>query len=71
MSTNNEIIIYKDSHKKPFAVYENFCVDNDFEPSGNPIKRLKTLKDAIKYANEYCATEIVEYGYHIDNSCLK
>ena len=74
MSTNNELIILKnDKHKrKPFEVHENFCVDNEFEASGSTIlERFETLIDAISFANDYCNEwPGVEYGYHIDESCL-
>lgn len=71
MSTNNEVIILKNKKGK-FEIHENFCVDNDFEPDKDTLLKIKdTLIEAIKYANEYCRTEIVEYGYEIDDSCLE
>jgi len=70
MSTNNQLIIIK---KKEFEVHENLCVDNDFEPSKDTLlKKFKTLKEAIKFANEYCNEwPGVEYGYWISEECLE
>ena len=71
MSTNNELILIKEG--KNFEVHENLCVDNNFEPDKSTLlKSFPALEEAIKYANEYCAEyPYVEYGYHIDGSCLE
>jgi len=69
MSSNNQLIILKE---KDFEVHENLCYDNDFEASKETLlKKFKTLKEAIRFANEYCNEyPYVEYGYHICDSCL-
>jgi len=70
MSTNNQLVVLKEKDK--FELHENFCVDNDFEPSKETLlKSFDVLETAIKYANEYCQEEIVEYGYVIRDECLK
>jgi len=70
MSSNNQLVIVK--KREVYEVHENICVDNPFRCNkNNLLKSFKTLKKAIKFANEYCDTYYVEYGYHIDNSCLK
>jgi len=72
MSTNNELYIRKTPEGK-FEIHENMCVDNDFEYTNESLKETKdTLIEAIKWAKEYCNEyPYVEYGYSIDNSCLK
>jgi len=68
MSANNQLIILK---KKQFEVHINLCVDNEFKPAPRTLlKTLKTLKQAIIFANKFCREEMIEYGYHIDGSCL-
>ena len=71
MSANNQLIILKQKGK--FSVHMNYCVDNEFKPSKNSLlKEFSTLKEAIKYSNEYCREyPYVEYGYTICDSCLK
>ena len=72
MSANNQLIIEKNElhTKKPFEVHMNYCVDNNFKSSGASIlDRFATLEEAIKYANEYCSEEIVEYGTYVHPSC--
>jgi len=75
MSINNQVIILRNKKWKnnQFEVHENLCVDNDFEPTGNTIlKRFRKLKEAIKYANEFCNEfPYVEYGVHICDSALE
>ena len=43
----------------------------DSDNKDSLIKKEETLEESIKFANKYCQTEIVEYGYHIDDGCLK
>jgi hypothetical protein len=58
--------------KGKFEVHHHFCVDNDFVPTKETLlKKVKTLVEAIKFANKYCRKEVVEYGYYICDSCLK
>lgn len=69
MSSNNQLIILKEKGK--YSVHLHFCVDNPFRASkDNLIKKFKTLVEAIKFANDYCIEEMVEYGTHICDSCL-
>lgn len=71
MSSNNQIVIIRGG-KGEFEVHLNSCVDNDFEPLKRTLlKKFKTLELAIKFANDYCAEEMVEYGYRITENCLK
>lgn len=68
MSANNQLIIIKQGSL--FCVHEDFCVDNDFEPTNeNLLYKAKTLKQAVQWANEYCSREIVEYGIKISDEC--
>ncbi len=70
MSANNQLVIIKVKNK--FEIHENSCIDNNFKPNKDSlIKKEETLEESIKFANKYCQTEIVEYGYHIDDGCLK
>ena len=71
MSTNNQLVILKG--KKFIEVHENLCVDNDFYSNKETLlKKFKTLKQAIKYANKYCNEyPYVEYGYYVEDNCLK
>jgi len=71
MSANNQLIIIKKGIW--FEVHENICVDNEFFPCAETLrKRFKSLESAIKFANKYCSEyPYVEYGYRIDNNCLK
>ena len=65
MSTNNQLHIIKEGKK--YNIYENHCVDNDFIPSKEDLLETKTsLKKAIKFANQYCSENIVEYGYSVE-----
>lgn len=70
MSVNNQLEILKEKGK--FNVHENICVGNKFIPNEDTLlESCSTLDKAIKYANEYCKKwPCVEYGYHIDDSCL-
>ena len=65
MSTNNQLVIIEKENK--FFIHENSCVDNDFKSTkDNLLKIENTLRDAIKWAEEYCNTyPYVEYGYTI------
>ena len=70
MSSNDMLMILK--KKGNFEIHHDLCVDNNFTPRKSSLVRIeKTLIEAIKFANEYCEEEIVEYGYHIQDSCLK
>jgi len=70
MSSNNQLVILKKG--KWFEVHHNLCVDNDFHPSkNNLLAKEKTLVEAIKYANDYCNEEMVEYGYYVDISSIE
>lgn len=70
MSSNNQLIILKEKGK--YEVWENGCVDNEFDKKTSTRLSFQTsLRKAIEFANEYCSKEIVEYGYYIDDSCLK
>jgi len=74
MSANNQVIILKNKEfkLKQFEVHEHFSVDNFFEPNRKTLlKRFKTLIKAIKYANEYCRENMVEYGVYVGDSCLE
>ena len=74
MSANNQLIIYKPKKHKnsKFEVHHNLCVDNDWKYNKRDIlEKFDTLENAIKFANNYCKKEIVEYGYSIDDSCLE
>lgn len=63
MSTNNQLIIIK---KEKFYIYENYCVDNEFEPSKENLHTTEdTLEEAIKWCNNYMSENLVEYGYDI------
>lgn len=77
MSSNNQLIILKNK-KGEIEVHHNLCVDNDFTPSKKSLLKSfkdkdknKNLKQAIKFAQEYCRTEFVEYGYHIEERALE
>jgi len=63
--SNNQVIIIE--QKKDFCIYENLCVDNDFFPTKeNLIHTSKSLREAIKWAGNYCNEyPYVEYGYVI------
>ncbi len=68
MSANNQLIIIK--KKEEFEIHENCCVDNDFESNNETLLTKEScLEDAIKFANEYCNEEIVEYGTYVHPSC--
>ena len=55
-----------------FSIHENLCVDNSFKASKHTLlAKRKTLGDAIIFANKFMQENIVEYGYHISDSCLK
>lgn len=71
MSSNDELYITKKG--KMFEIHHNLCVDNDFEPNKESLlEKRKTLIEAIKFAKEFCNEwPYVEYGYEIDDSCLK
>ena len=73
MSSNNRLIVIKNKKaKNQFEVHMNYCVDNEFIPSKTTfIKRFKTLQGALKFSNDYCNKEMVEYGTYISNECLK
>ena len=70
MSTNNQLIILKNK-KGEFEIHEDLCVDNEFEPENESLLTKEScIEDAIRFANDYCSKNVVEYGYHIDGSCL-
>ena len=74
MSANNQIVIEKNKlhKKKPFEVHMNYCIDNDFESSGDSIlDRFATLEEAIRFANNYSQGDgfPVEYGTCVHSSC--
>ena len=71
MSANNQVVILK--KKEKFEAHINNCVDNDFEsPEETLLKRFNSVLHALRFANEYCNEyPYVEYGYHIDDSCLE
>ena len=69
MSANNQLIIIKNKNKE-FEIHENCCVDNDFSSSKNSLLTKEAcLEDAIRFANDYCSKEIVEYGTYVSSSC--
>ena len=71
MSANNELIILKNK-KGEFEIHENLCVDNEFEPDNKSLLTKEScIIDAIRFANDYCRKEIVEYGYSFDDSCTE
>ncbi|MBU0958175.1 MAG: hypothetical protein KKF56_05190 [Nanoarchaeota archaeon] len=73
MSSNNQLIILRNKEWKnnQFEVHLHYCVDNNFIPSEETkLKRFSTLQEAIRFANEYCREEMVEYGVHVGESCL-
>ena len=65
MSSNNQVVIIE--KKEKFYIYENLCVDNPFHPTKKDLLKIKDdLKEAIKFAQEYCKEyPFVEYGYTI------
>ena len=70
MSANNQLVILKKNKK--YEIHMDFCVDNEFEPTKSSLlKREKDLVSAIKFAKQYCAEEMVEYGYSINDNCLE
>jgi len=70
MSSNNRIYIIKIGRK--YNVYLNSCVDNLFIFSKEDLlKTEESLIKAVKFAKNYCIENSVEYGYSIDDSCLK
>jgi len=70
MSSNNQLIILKEK-KFRYGIWMNHCVDNEFDKkTATRLAFATTLEKAIKFANKYCREELVEYGYHIDDSCL-
>ncbi len=69
MSANNQLMILKQKNK--YEIWEDHCVDNEFNTeTATRLSFQTTLKKAIIFANKYCSENIVEYGYHIDVSCL-
>jgi len=65
MSANNQIEIIEEEGK--FFIHENFCVDNQFFPDKETLLETKDdLRDAIKWAENYCIENVVEYGYRIE-----
>jgi len=70
MSNNNELIILKNK-KGEFEIHENLCVDDELEPDNESLLTKEScIEDAIRFANKYCSENTVEYGYHINDSCL-
>jgi len=73
MSANNQLIIFK--LKSSYYVLENPCFDNEIpEPKTDEqieqakkqaIYKDRTLSRTIKWANNYCAQNIVEYGVSV------
>lgn len=65
MSANNQLVIIE--REGVFYIYMNYCVDNPFpsNPKGEPLKREYDLREAIKWAKDYCGLNLVEYGYTI------
>lgn len=71
MSANNQLIVIKNKEGK-FEVHLHACVDNEFKPCKFSLIEIKDdLIKAIKFCNEYCAEELIEYGYYIGNGCLE
>ena len=63
MSSNNQLIICK--IRKEYCVFENPCVDNEFpnpKISRHALFKSKQLPQLIRWANDYCHAELVEYG---------
>ena len=60
MSANNEIYIYKEGTK---YIIENRDVE---VRDGYEIATARSLKEAIRKANDFMETELVEYGLNID-----
>ena len=68
MSANNQLIIIKKKNK--FEVHLNSCVDNDFESSKETLlKTFNSILHALRFANEYCEEEMIEYGTYTHPSC--
>jgi len=66
MSANNQLVVCKIKGK--YCVFENGCVDNEFEtPKTDKYADYKanTLEEVIKWANEYCEDNMVEYGVDV------
>jgi len=72
MSSNNQLIILKNSKGK-FEVHHNLCIDNPFIPDKHSLLKTElNLVDAIKFSKDYCNEyPYVEYGFTVDDSCLK
>jgi|WetSurMetagenome_2_1015567.scaffolds.fasta_scaffold330832_4 hypothetical protein len=67
MSANNELVICE--VVGVYGVFENGCVDNDFERPTSLEGALfvtKNLSEAHDYAERYCIENIVEYGIRTD-----
>ena len=60
MSANNELYIYKEGTK---YIIENRDVE---VRDGYEIATARSLKEAIRKANDFMETELVEYGLNID-----
>lgn len=61
MSANNVLIISKSLGK--WRIKE---IDWDTRNAySNKFKNFNNLEEAIKFANEYCDNNVVEYGYRI------
>ena len=66
MSANNQLIIKRRCKTGKWDIYENLCVDNDFDTKKEkPIKTEVSLIKAIKWCNDYMKENIVEYGYYV------
>ncbi len=67
MSANNQLIIKKRSkNSSKWDIYENHCVDNEFEyDDEDKLKTETSLIKAIRWCNNYMQENIVEYGYEV------
>ena len=58
MSANNYIRIHKEWESGDFII-EDLCDDTD---EGREVHRSRTIEEAIEFAQQYQADNIVEYG---------
>ena len=66
MSANNQLV--KSKIKGKYCVFENGCFDNEFKiPRTDKCAIFKStdLKKAIKWTNNYCEDNMVEYGVDV------
>ena len=70
MSANNQVIITKEKGK--FEVHLNPCMDKDWWSSKKTLlKKFDSILHAIKFANEYCYENDIEYGTYVHTGCYE